>query len=318
VLFYENQDHKQVPFRDGAVCLDLIEQDLMAGWNVSRYSEQAGLQPSTYLWPGLTQDHFISDWYNNAYSVVNWAGHGSPDGAWRVIWWQDDGDGVAEMDGSDGIGAEAFIADWLPVDDDYPSIVTAVSCNVGYPEDIGAGNLGVRLLTDPQKGAAAAMFNSTRYAYVTTDWPLTRGGAESFAYQFNRFLLGGTGSPLRVGEAVHEAKSFCHLNHPFDFHAEYRNLFNYNLYGDPAMDWRGVATLDLLRNHQITALEPVNPPLAAVLPLDPVDDLHMESFAAGGVDDQPTQESPLVLYGVDAPVTLSLVKTPAGAVRIGF
>ena len=76
--------------------------------------------------------------------------------------------------------------------------------------------------------------------------------------------------------------------------------------------------VQLLRNDQVTGLSPLSPSLGSILPLDPVDDLHVACFPAGGVDAEPTGGSPLVLYAVDASVTLRLAKTPAGATKIGF
>jgi len=236
ILFYENQDYMGIPFRDGAVCMDLIETDLLSGWTVSHYSEQAGLSPSTYAWPAITGEAFTADWRGGQYGVVNWAGHGSPDGAWRVVWTWDDGDGVCETDGSDGMESLPFIFDWCDVDDDYPSIVFAVSCNVGYPEPNGLGNLGIDLLTDPERGAAAGVASASRVAAVCGDWPATPGGAESMCYEFNRFFIAGPTGPARLGDAFYESKYYCHVNYGWDHYFQYWNMYDYNLYGDPAME----------------------------------------------------------------------------------
>jgi len=320
VLFYENQDLMGIPFRDGAVCMDEIESDFMPGSFVSRYSEQEGLVPSTFAWPALTQEAFINDWRTGAYGIVNWAGHGSPDAVWRTMWMVDDGDGIPETDGSDVFDHEAFIADWVDLDDDYPSIVTAVSCNVGYPEPNGSGNLGIDLLTDPTLGAAAAVVSASRFAYVSADWPALPGGAESVAYEFNRFLLAGPEGPARLGEALHEAKCFCNLNYGWESHPEYRGMYDYNLYGDPAADWRGASPRrgNLLRNSDVWQLLPLAPPLGDILPLAHIGDLHVPQFAAGDVDPDSFNASPLVFYSVDASVSIWLGKTPSGEVSIDF
>jgi hypothetical protein len=248
ILFFENQDYMGIPFRDGAVCLDLIETNLLTGWPVSRYSEQAGLSPSTYPWPAITEEAFTSDWRGGQYGVVNWAGHGSPDAAWRTVWTWDDGDGVFETDGSDGVESLAFIGEWCDVDDDYPSIVFAVSCNVGFPEPNGRGNLGVDLLTDPTLGAAAGVVSSTRIAAVTGDWPATLGGAESMCYEFNRYFIAGPTGPAKLGDAFYDSKYFCHFYYGWQHYLQYWNMYDYNLYGDPAME----------RVLTITAVETAN------------------------------------------------------------
>jgi hypothetical protein len=319
VLFFENQDWRHLPFRDGATVVDEIEKHFMGGWTVSRYSEQLGRVRSVHDWPALTHEAFTSDWRDGAYGIVNWAGHGSPEAVWRTMWMGDDGDGVPETDGSDWFEHEAFIGDWSAVGDDHPSIVFAVSCNVGYPEPNGQGNLGIDMLTNPAMGSAAGVLSSSRYAAVSGDWPAVPGGAESLCYEFNRYLLAGPSGPQSLGAALHESKHFSHVHYGWDYPFEYRNMYNYNLYGDPSMDWRGAGLqADLLRSAELVRRHPMDPPLGDLLPLDPVQDLHIPSFRPGDVDPHPAAGCPLVFYAVEADVTIRLVSTPAGQVRIDF
>jgi hypothetical protein len=320
ILFFENQDGQDIPLRDGAVCVDEIETDFMQGWTVSRYSEQSGLVPSIHRWPALTLPAFIGDWNGGTYGFVNWAGHGWPDQVARTIWSWDDGDGVPETNGSDGFYSEAFLFDPTLLDDDYPSIVCAVSCDVGYPEPNPYGNLGVKLLTDPAMGSASAVMSASRYAAVSGDWPAVPGGAESLCYEFNRYLIAGPGGPGTLGAATYESQFFAHVSYGWDHHYEYRNLYDYNLYGDPSMDWRGagIRTGNLLRNTDVTQLDPPTPPVGDCLPLDPVDDLHVADFVAGDVDPDPADGSSLVFYAIDAPVRIWVHRRPSGEIQIDF
>ena len=64
----------------------------------------------------------------------------------HCVWSSDDGDGIPE---SSEITWPAFININSDLDDDYPSIVTAVSCYVGCPEIKGNSNLGIDLLKNP-------------------------------------------------------------------------------------------------------------------------------------------------------------------------
>ncbi len=320
VLFYENQDYSGIPFRDGAVCVDEIEQNFMQGWTMSRYSEQEGLVASVCPWPQISLTAFITDWRNGAYGIVNWSGHGWPDSVARTVWSADDGDGVPETDGSDSFWSDPFISDYPIFDDDYQSIVCAVSCNVGYPEPNAYGNLGIHLLSDPGAGAAAGIVSSSRYAAVTSDWPAQPGGAESLCYEFNRYLIAAPGGLRTLGAALYESKFYSHINYGWEMNYEYRNLYNYNLYGDPSMDWRGagVRTGNLLRNTEVGQLDPVTPPLGGILPMDPVDDQYAVGFVSGAVDSDPAAGSALVFYSVDAPVWIYLTRTPSGDIRIDF
>jgi len=279
------------------------------------------LQPSTYPWPQLTLQAFINDWRNGTYGIVNWAGHGWPDGVARTIWSWDDGDGVPETDGSDNIWSDYFISDHPALfEDDYPSIVCAVSCDVGYPDPNPYGNIGINLLTDPAAGAAAGIVSSSRYAAVSGDWLASPGGAESLCYEFNRYLIAPPGGLRTLGAALYESKFYSHVHYGWDRHYEYRNMYNYNLYGDPSMDWRGAGprTGNLLRNTEVWQLDPVTPPLGEILPLEFVDDLHVAGFVAGEVDPDSANTSPLVFYSVDAPVWIYLTREPSGEIRIDF
>jgi hypothetical protein len=239
ILFHENQDGWDIPFRDGADCMDLIETVSMDGWIIDHYCEHEGLVPSGYDWPALTLNVFTTKWRYGFYGVVNWAGHGSPDAVWRVIWTWDDGDGVFETDGSDGIDYAAFLADDSNLEDDYPSIVWAVSCNVGWPESNPQGNLGVDLLTRPGLGAAAGIISSARTAHVSGYWPDVPGGTESMCVEFNRFLIDGPDGPELFGDAHFDSKFYCFVNYGWETYREYKDQYTFNLYGDPAMARKG-------------------------------------------------------------------------------
>lgn len=232
ILFFENQNYGGYPFCDGARLLDRIESDLLSGWTISRYSEQSGLRLSDYDWPAISEVAFTSRWRNGRYSIVNWSGHGGPQGVGRTIWEWDDGDGVAE---SHELSSPYLISVDSNLDDDYPSIMFAVSCLVGYPEPTQYGNLGVDLLTKPSFGASAGVLSATRPAAISGDWPADPGGAESLSYEFNRHMISGPSGSQMLGTALYDSKFYSNQNYGWDHIYEYMNLFNYNLYGDPSM-----------------------------------------------------------------------------------
>jgi hypothetical protein len=250
ILFYPNQDYQGYPKIDGSTLLNKIETDLLSGWTVSRYSEQEGLDPSGFPWPAVSLAAFIDDWRTGQYGVVNWSGHGAPYGVGRTVWEWDDGDGVPETDGSDVMGHPMLIDCWCALDDDFPSIVFAVSCNVGYPEPNGVGNLGIDLLTYPGWGAAAGIVNSSRPAWISADVINNPGGAESICYEFNRYMIG---EEEELGRAMYDAKYYCYQNYGWDHYAEHINQCNFNLYGDPSMMRAGIATAVVSGNTANTA-----------------------------------------------------------------
>jgi hypothetical protein len=240
ILFYENQDGMDVPFREGAVCMDLIETANMDGWTIDHYCEHDGLVPSGYDWPALTQELFTLAWRSGCWGMVNWVSHGSPDIAWRHIWTWDDGDGVFETDGSDGQAWEPFLTDGVELEDDCPSILWAAACSIGWPETNPRGNLGIDLLTRPGFGAAVGVVSATRTAHVPAYWPDNPGGTESMCCEFNRFLIDGPDGPELLGDAHFDSKFYCFVNYGWEHYREYKNQYAFNLYGDPSMTREGM------------------------------------------------------------------------------
>jgi len=242
MLFYAHEDHDpDIDFDiDGARLVDFIENDLMNGWTTSHYSEHEGLSPSVYPFDPLTEQAFTADWRNNQYAVVNWAAHGAPSSIGRVIWDWDDGDGIPEHENGELIWGR-FLDTYSNLEDDYPSIVFAVSCNVGHPEPDPDGNLGIDLLTKESFGAAVAICSATRGAAVSVNWTETHAGAEALCYEFNHYMINGPSGPERIGDALYNSKFYVHHNFGWDHYYEYQNMFCYNLYGDPSLIQKGTS-----------------------------------------------------------------------------
>ncbi len=239
ILFFENQNGSGYPFIDGASCLDSIEVGLMDGFSITHFTERAGIVQSLYDWPAITEYSFTNAWGTGQHAVVNWSGHGWPDGAYRTIWAWDDGDGIPEH-GNGELQSHRFIGLGSGnIDDDHPSIVFAISCNVGYPDPNPYGNLGIDLLTLPGWGASAGIVSSARPAAISGDWRNDPGGTEQICYDFNRYLLV---EAERVGDALYDGKFSATSEYGWDRVYEYMNLYNFNLFGDPSMDM-GAATV---------------------------------------------------------------------------
>jgi hypothetical protein len=97
--------------------------------------------------------------------------------------------------------------------------------------------LGVDLLTEPGFGSSVGVISATRGAALARHWPKDPGGVESVCYEYHDNLINGL---QKVGDALYSAKFYCNQNYAWDHYWEYKNLYDYNLYGDPSMVREGV------------------------------------------------------------------------------
>lgn len=236
ILFFENQNHSGGPMIDGATVIDSIETAFMDGWNVTHMSEQFGLVTSTFPWQAVSEASFSGHWTDGEYAVVNWAGHGWTHGAFRTFWTWDDGDGVPETANGELNSLQFISRATTALEDDHPSVVFAISCDVGFPEPNSWGRCGVDLLASPGWGSAVAVVSASRPASVTGAWAVTGGGTEQLCYDFNRYLIQ---EEFPVGDALYSGKYHATSIYGWQHIYEYMNLYNLNLYGDPALELAG-------------------------------------------------------------------------------
>jgi hypothetical protein len=172
--------------------------------------------------------------------VVNWSGHGWSHAVSRSVWEWDDGDGVPESANGELYGLALINTTSATIlDDDHPSVVFAVSCDVGYPEPNSWGNLGIDLATALGRGAAVGMVSSSRPTAISADWRNSPGGGEQICFDFNRHLVS---EGKNVGVAVYDGKYDATTVYGWEHVYEYANLYNINLYGDPSLRVAGYPT----------------------------------------------------------------------------
>ncbi len=232
ILFFENQNYSGYPFIDGMTCLDSIGTGLMGGMNLTCMTEKSGLVVSSFPYSPISETAFNDAWRTGQHAIVNWSGHGWSDGAYRTCWNWDDGDGVPESSNGEMQSYQFIHISTSNLDDDYPSIVFAISCNVGYPDPNPYGNCGIDLLTKPDWGASAGIVSASRPASISADWKNGPGGTEQICYEFNRYMIA---EGERVGDALYDGKYHAHATYGWNNLYEYMNIYNFNLYGDPAL-----------------------------------------------------------------------------------
>jgi hypothetical protein len=283
--WFENEDFSGREMKDLVTYLNLIEVDLLDGWDITHFSEQAGLVPSIYPWSPLNTSAFAANWCFGQFGIVNWGGHGWPDGVWGKYWAWDDGDGVPESQNPNEITLYQFFGTSYTMDDDYPSIVFTLSCLVGYPEDNAFGNLGIDMLTNPGIGPAAGIVSGTRVVWVS------QGGGELHCYEFNHHLINGPNGPSTVGQALYDSEFFINQNYSWDHFSEYWDIFTFNLYGDPALVWQGAEVsnvVDMADNVPGTLLlhqnypNPFNPRTTISYDLSSPDEVTIRVFDLAG------------------------------------
>jgi hypothetical protein len=230
---YANEDYSGWMKTDGAyLMLDMISY-VVGGWTYMTMYEKQGFEPSPFACDyDLSWGNVITQWISNDFGIVNWWAHGGAGDAWRKWWAWDDGDNVPEEDGPDEMGWQAFCknTDESALDDDHPSIVFSCSCNNAWPEQ---DNLARRLIYKGSAGIVA----STRISWYTIGWDYYNGGNASIDYEFFDYMIN---DPMPVGDALFASKIF-HLNNYFWWGWQSQaNLFDFVLYGDPAMVREGV------------------------------------------------------------------------------
>jgi hypothetical protein len=183
-----------------------------------------GSFPSVYLCSApLNKKNF----YNalSGAGFVDWSAHGSSEGAYNEVWYDKNKNGVPD----DGYKFEEFISK----DDNFAAngIFFSGSCL----NEHGDENLGTAVM---QKGAAA-FIGSTEISFSPSYFASPDdGGSASIKYYFVKNLVDGE----PVGKALYGAFTYCFDNLLFKdledpVEGMLMNIYDFNLYGDPALTW---------------------------------------------------------------------------------
>jgi len=207
------------------------EEELIGGLigeNVFKLYEKSGSFPSihdTYL--PLTKNNFYS--LLPSAGFVDWVAHGSSSGAYREIWNDKNQNGIPEE-------GEYEFKSFVSKDDSFKAsgIFFSGSCL----NESGTNNLGKAIL---QKGAVA-FIGSTGISFSPSYFTNPHdGGTGSINYYFVKNLVSGktVGASLYSAfQKFFENDLYNNIEDPLE--GNLMDIYDYNLYGDPAVVWRRV------------------------------------------------------------------------------
>ncbi|MBD3192984.1 MAG: PQQ-binding-like beta-propeller repeat protein [Candidatus Heimdallarchaeota archaeon] len=234
---YGNEDDSGHSRTDGLDCPEDVYNNILSGIGMTDtvLYERAGLDPvptsAFHYDTALNYDNFTLE-FNNGYGAVFWWGHGSNTGVFRKYWATDDGDGIPE---SGEMSWSTFLtsSDMNQLENDQPAFFYQSSCNNGEPES--SNNLGYALL---KRGAAISTVSASRVSwYAVGTWSSSFWSSYSdntgLGYQYMSYLLK---DEMTAGEALFNSKW---LGGTGFGDASWMNKMDFNMYGDPQIDYWG-------------------------------------------------------------------------------
>jgi hypothetical protein len=209
---------------DGAYLAEAMKTDYLTPSSYSNYTMYQQGSMCAAADSSFTDDEELlnsavaSHWGSNNYGMVWWWGHG---------WY------TSASIGYSGCGSANLFnnTETSSLNDTYPAFTYQCSCYNGYPEN--SGNLGTALL---RQGAVATVSASRVSWYAVTSWYTGLKyycDNASIGYYYGEELVSNS---KNAGEALYDVKSDMGANHHTWWGgSHWMNLFDFNLYGDPAM-----------------------------------------------------------------------------------
>ena len=209
---------------DGAREEELISR--LIPCNVIKLYEKSGSFPSIYddNLP-LTKENFYANLPQAGF--IDWVAHGSSSAAYREIWDDKNQDGIPE-------NSEYTFKSFISKDDNF--MANGIFFSGSCLNENGTDNLGKAILKKGGVafiGATGISFSPSYFAHSDD------GGTGSINYYFVKNLVSGE----TVGASLYTAFKDFFTN---DFYSDIEDplagslvdIYDYNLYGDPAIVWR--------------------------------------------------------------------------------
>ncbi len=216
---------------DGGYYCETVWNDAFAGKGFSRYRmyEKEGFLPSPYICEeGLNSSTFL-DKLPDRYGLVLWTGHGSSESVVRTVWYSNGTKTVPEKGETNQPklittgNVSSTTVRW--------GIVVAASCSTSDPSN--TGNLGATFLSS----GAAGYVGSSRVSWSPSYWRRPEdGGMDTILYSFCKNLsIPGMDQGMALALAKQEYGEYFYGDTEDPAGGSQMNIFNYNLFGDPAV-----------------------------------------------------------------------------------
>ncbi|HOO96250.1 MAG TPA: C25 family cysteine peptidase [Caldisericia bacterium] len=235
LLGYKGQmwEGKRMERGDGADFSEMIYNDFFrdSGFSRFRQYESEGLLPAPYVFEEPVSDSTLSSRFPENFGLVCWTGHGSPERVVRTIWYEKPG-GVSAPEEKNLKQPKLIHSSDVKSSTLRWGIVMAASCSTSNPRR--EYNLGAACLA----AGAVGYVGSTGVAWGPSYWrTVDDGGMNTVYYLFAKNISQtGTTTGEAMANSLYEyAKDYFWGDTEDPPEASQMNIFNYNLYGDPAV-----------------------------------------------------------------------------------
>jgi hypothetical protein len=217
---------------DGSQFLEDLYNDFLKKDGFSRYRmyEKSGFSPSPYECEEEINNQNMAFHLSETYGLTVWTAHGSSSGIVRHIW-KDNPTGRTSPDKSSILQTQLLSSSDVNGKNTNWGIVVSASCCTSNP---GSGsNLGATFI----KNGAVGYVGATRVAWSPSYWRVVEdGGMDTILYLFIQNLTKGMSAGWSLAMAHHEfANKYFYGDIEDPVEASQMNIFNFNLYGDPAV-----------------------------------------------------------------------------------
>lgn len=230
----------------GSAFMEKMKNEVLQplGFSSTTMYEKGGLAPDgTACTMPLTRENALAE-LAKGYGILEVDCHGNYSAMGRKVWAVDNGDGVPQA-------GEMIWPNLLTMQDiaalSNLNLGVVFSCACDNAQPTSSGNL---MSTFLQKGAAATI-GSTALAYYVAGWSNElMGGGESLVYMLSKnMLMDG----LSVGKALRAADVWCRNYCDWTGGVNRANLYDFNLYGDPSMQFEAAGALAISSVSPVSA-----------------------------------------------------------------